>query len=72
MSSNSGAVKCDNCEAVLRKLPLRSEPKGVTFVLEDHTHITLCRTCLIDLGSGKFEPKSDYMKSIWKKEEDNE
>lgn len=66
MSFNSGAVKCDNCGAVLRKLPQEETPQGVTFVLEDKQELTLCRSCLIELGSGNFKPKSKKLKSLWK------
>lgn len=66
MSFKSGAVKCDNCGAVLRKLPQEETPQGMTFVLEDKTKLTFCRSCLLDMGSGKFKPKSKKLKSMWK------
>lgn len=66
MSFKSGAVKCDNCGVVLRKLPLEKTPQGVTFVLEDNTALTLCRQCIFEIGSGKFKPKSKKLKSMWK------
>lgn len=69
--SISGTVTCDNCGRKLRKIAkLYNDgmPSGVTFVMEDKTHLTFCRFCLEDLGNNEFVPMSDKVKAIWKED----